>query len=119
MGPDQLDDDLETVDAVARAAHLWIRGRGLDDIRDVAERRALASGLVSGLCSRLNLGSRVTEFVTYVYALLDDEGDMALPVSRYMLDYPFDEENKDAFERGREEAAGIIEMVVGSEKRES
>ncbi|MDA0706876.1 MAG: hypothetical protein O2805_09745 [Proteobacteria bacterium] len=70
-------EDLETIDSVAHAAHLWISSHGFDEIPGLAERRALASGLVAGFCSRLNLGSRLTEFVAYVYALLDNEGDMA------------------------------------------
>ena len=105
-------EDLETIDSVARAAHLWISSHGFDDIPDLGERRALASGLVAGLCSRLNLGSRLTEFVAYVYALLDNEGDMALPVARYMLDTPFVTANRASFERGRAGAAEIIELVT-------
>jgi hypothetical protein len=105
-------EDLETIDAVARAAHLWVRTHSLDSIPDAGERRALASGLVEGLCSRLNLGSRLTEFVAYVYAILDNEGDLALPVARYMLDQPIAAANRVAFARGRAAAAEIIELVL-------
>lgn len=104
-------EDLEIIDSVARAAHLWISSHGFDSIPDLGERRALASGLVEGLCSQLDLGSRLTEFVTYVYALLDNEGDLALPVARYMLDEPFATANREAFEKGRAGAAEIIELV--------
>lgn len=106
------EEDLATIDSVARAAHLWVLSHGLDGIPDRNERRALASGLVVGLCSHLNLGSRQTEFVAYVYALLDSEGDLALPVARYMLEQPFAPANSEAFERGRSEAAEILEMVL-------
>ena len=104
--------DLETIDAVARAAHLWVRAHGLDGIPDPGERRALASGLVEGLCSRLNLGSRLTEFVAYVFALLDNEGDLALPVARYMLDQSIETAYREAFAKGRAGAAEIIDLVL-------
>lgn len=110
--------DLETIDSVARAAHLWIRSRGLDCIPDRGERRALAAGLVAGLCSQLNLGSRQTEFVAYVYALLDSEGDLALPIARYMLQHPFESAHADAFERGRAEAAGILNAAQSGRQAE-
>ena len=46
-------DSLETVDAVARAAHLWIRSLCLNELQTDNERHAIASGLVVGLCERL------------------------------------------------------------------
>ncbi len=112
------EEDLQMIDSVARAAHLWVRSHGLDGIPDRNERRALASGLVVGLCSHLSLGSRQTEFVAYVYALLDSEGDLALPVARYMLEQPFAPANSEAFERGRSEAGEILKIVIHGQAAE-
>ena len=77
-----VDHSLETADAVARAAHIWVRSLCLSELQEENERHALASGLVTGLCERLVLDPRVRELVTYIYALLDDEGSLALSVSR-------------------------------------
>ena len=106
------DDAIETADSVARAAHVWIRSIYLNDLQEEDERYALAGGLVAGLCERLALNPRVRELVAYVYALLDDEGGQALAVSRMMLDQPVPARLRHAYERGRSEAAGIVEMLT-------
>ena len=106
----------ETADAVARATHIWVRSLCLNEHQEEHERHALASGLVAGLCERLVLDPRVRELVAYVYALLDDEGSQALSVSRMMLDRPIPPSNRDAYEKGRSEAVGIIEMLVYHDK---
>lgn len=103
---------LETADAVARATHLWVRSLCMNEMQAASERQALAGGLVAGLCERLALDPRVRELVTYVYALLDDEGSQALSVSRMMLNQPVPPANLIAYEKGRSEAAGIIEMLA-------
>jgi hypothetical protein len=103
---------LETADAIARAAHIWIRSLCLNELYESGERQALAGGLVAGLCERLELDSRVRELVTYVYALLDDEGGQALAVSRLMLSQSVPAFNLAAYEKGRSEAAGIVEMLT-------
>ena len=105
-------DSLETADAVARAAHIWIRSLCLNEMQEADERHALASGLVTGLCERLELSPRVRELVAYVYALLDDDGEQALAVSRKMLDPPVPFSKRPPYERGRSEARGIVEMLV-------
>ena len=107
---------LETADAVARAAHIWVRSLCLNELQEKNERHALASGLVTGLCERLVLNPTVRELVTYVYALLDDEGSLALSVSRKMIDRPVPPSNRQAYEKGRSEAAGIIEMLACHDK---
>ena len=112
MGLPAEDMTLETADAVARAAHLWIRALCLNVMQDPEERQALASGLVAGLCDRLALDPRIRELVAYVYALLDNEGDLALPVARDMLRPTQPATNRDAYEKGRSEAAGIVEMLA-------
>ena len=103
---------LETADAVARAAHIWIRSLCLNELHAAGERQALAGGLVAGLCQRLELDARVQELVTYVYALLDDEGGQALAVSRMMHSQSAPAFNLAAYEKGRAEAAGIVEMLT-------
>ena len=102
---------VETVDAVARAAHLWIRTLCLHEMRSDEERHAVASGLVAGLCERLALTPGVQALVAYVYTLLDNEGRQALALSRLMLAEPLPKPAREAYERGKSEAAGIIELV--------
>lgn len=103
---------LETADAVARAAHLWVRSLCVDEGFAVGERNSLAGGLVAGLCDRLELDPRIRELVAYVYAFLDEEGGQALAVSRMMLMEPVPASQRKAFERGRDEAAAIVEMIA-------
>lgn len=112
MGLPAEDMTLETADAVARAAHLWIRALCLNVMQEPEERQALASGLVAGLCDRLELDPRIRELVAYVYALLDNEGELALPVARDMLRPTPPPTHRDAYEKGRSEAAGIVEMIA-------
>jgi len=104
-------DSLETVDAVARAAHLWIRSLCLNELQTDDERHAIASGLVVGLCERLALNHRIQALVAYVYTLLDNEGNQALAVSRLMLDQPVPRSMRGAYARGKTEAVGIVEML--------
>ena len=106
------NDALETADSVARTAHLWIRSICLNELQLADERCALASGLIAGLCDRLTLNPRVRELVAYVYVLLDNEGSQALATSRVMLGRPRPAPLRDAYERGRSEAAGIVEMLA-------
>ena len=103
---------LETADSVARAAHIWIRSICLNEMQNEEERLALAGGLIAGLCERLALNPRVRELVAYVYTLLDDEGGQALTVSRVMLNQPVPASMSHAYNRGRSEAAGIVEMLA-------
>jgi len=106
------DGSLETADSVARAAHIWIRSICLNEMQKEDERYALAGGLIAGLCERLALNPRIRELVAYVYTLLDDEGGQALTVSRMMLDQPVRTPLRHAYDRGRSEAAGIVEMLT-------
>ena len=111
------DSTLETADAVARAAHIWIRSIYLYEMQEEDERYALAGGLVAGLCERLALNPQVRELVAYVYTLLNDEGGQALEVSRMMLDQPVPAPLRRAYQRGRSEAAGIVEMLAFHDPR--
>jgi hypothetical protein len=103
---------LDTADAVARAAHIWIHSLCMNELHASGERHALAGGLVAGLCERLELDSRVQELVTYVYALLNDEGGQALAISRMMHDQSISAFDYSAYQKGRSEAAGIVEMLT-------
>ena len=110
------DDTLQTADAVARAAHLWVRSLWQDESRPSEERRALAGGLVSGLCDHLELSPRVREVVAYVYSLIDDDGVNALQQSRDMLTSATTPSLHFAYQKGRSEAGGILEMLAYHEK---
>jgi hypothetical protein len=112
-----IDDSLETADVVARTAHIWIRSICLSEMQKEDERHALAVGLVAGLCERLELNARVRELVAYVYTLLDNEGGQALAVSRMMLKKPVPAALRQAHERGRSEATGIVEMLIMHDRR--
>jgi hypothetical protein len=105
------NQQLDTADAVARAAHIWIRSLCLTELHAPAERHALACGLVFGLCERLELDPRVQELVAYVFALLDDEGSQALAASRMMLARSVPSIHLHAYKKGRSEAAAIVEML--------
>lgn len=110
---------LETADAVARAAHIWIRSLCMNELQEEDESRALAGGLVAGLCERLALDPRVRDLVAYVYALLDNEGVQALAVSRMMLERPVPPSHHHAYERGRAEGLGILEMLAIHDQKQS
>ena len=117
IGPPVERDTLATADAVARAAHIWIRSLCLSELQGEDERHALAGGLVAGLCERLALDPRVRDLIAYVYTLLDNEGGQALAVSRLMLDQPVPPLRLRCYERGRSEAAGIVEMLALHDRR--
>ena len=103
---------IETADAVARAAHIWIRSLCLTEMQEPPERHAMACGLVSGLCERLELDPRVEELVAYVYAVIDDEGAQALATSRMMLARSVSRQYRPAYRKGRSEAEAIVEMLA-------
>lgn len=77
----------------------------------------MASGLITGLCERLELNPRVKELVAYVYALLDDEGCGSLAASRVMLQQSIKPANLPAFQKGLSEATAIVEMIGYHDKR--
>jgi len=112
LHPGSDDSSLATADALARAAHLWVRSLCTNEHHTPGDRQCLAGGLVAGLCERLELDPRVRELVAYVYALLDDEGRQALPVSRLMLHQPVSPPLRRTYEAGRSEAAAIVEMLA-------
>ena len=112
-----VDRSLETADAVARAAHIWIRSLCLTDMQAPDERHSMACGLIAGLCERLELDPRVHELIAYVYALLDDEGARSLAASRVMLHQSITPSNLPAYRKGVSEAAAIVEMLAFHKRR--
>lgn len=106
------NQSLDTADAVARAAHIWIRSLCLTDLQDEDEKHSVACGLITGLCERLDLDPRVRELVAYVYALLDDDGTKSLATSRVMLHEAASPTNLPAYKKGLSEAAAIVEMLA-------
>ncbi len=106
------DCSLETADAIARAAHIWIRSLCLTELQEPPERYAIACGLIAGLCARLELDPKVQELVAYVYALIDDEGAQALATSHLMLALSVPSLHRHAYRKGRSEAAAIVEMLA-------
>ena len=106
------DRNLETADAVARAAHLWLRKLGLNTIQNDLKRQALAGGLVAGLCDQLILNTEAKEVVAYVYTLLNNEGPLSLPISRRMLEPPEASGDREAYDRGLSEATEIVELLT-------
>ncbi len=106
------DYSLETADAIARAAHIWIRSLCLTELQEPPERYAIACGLITGLCERLELDPKVQELVAYVYALIDDEGNQALATSHLMLARSVPSQHRHAYRKGRSEAVAIVEMLA-------
>jgi len=106
------DRSLETADAVARAAHIWIRSLCLTEMYGQPERYAMACGLIAGLCERLELDPRVQELVAYVYAIIDDEGGQSLATSRVMLARSIPSKHLHAYRKGCSEAECIVEMLA-------
>ena len=106
------DCSLETADAIARAAHIWIRSLCLTELQEPPERYAIACGLIAGLSDRLELDPKVQELVAYVYALIDDEGAQALATSHLMLARSVPSLHRHAYRKGRSEAAAIVEMLA-------
>jgi hypothetical protein len=108
--------DLEVIDRVARAAHLWVRhGRtqraGDSFDRDATARHNLAAGIISGICDALDLDRRIAVFSAYAYALLDNETEHALEVAYPLFHDQIDTANRAAFQAGRDAADGLIDLL--------
>ena len=112
MGESTGDDSLAIADAVARAAHIWIRSLCLNEFQQADERHSMACGLVMGLCERLDVDPRIHELITYLYVLLDNDADGSLVSTRVILQQAMAPENLPAWQRGMQEAEAIVEMLV-------
>jgi hypothetical protein len=102
---------LETVDAVARSAHLWIRWLDKLDKRPADERQALLGGLVSGLCDLMELDPGVRELAAYAAALLEQGDAEPLKRAREMVAHPDGPRLRAVYQRGRYEAHAIVLML--------
>jgi hypothetical protein len=101
-------DSLEAIDAMARAAHLWVRHlkpatRGLDDTAHAA----FVAGLIAGLCEELGETPAAAGWVGYVYALLDGYGSDALGQSARLAS-PDDIRHLPEYPQGRAEAGHVL-----------
>ena len=84
-------DWLRRADAVARAAHLWVKRRALQHLCEGREESAMAargyaSGLIEGLARSLELTPQEYQMVAYVFCLLNGNEKDALEAARALLD---------------------------------
>jgi hypothetical protein len=112
LGEPTDDDSLAIADAVARAAHIWIRSHCLNEFQHADERRSMACGLIAGLCGRLDVDLRIQGLITYLYALLDNDADGSLALTRVIFQRAMAPENLSAYERGMRDAEAIVELFV-------
>lgn len=107
---------LETVNRVARAAHLWIRHNQLAQTFAPVGAAGhahpeLAAGVISGLCDALLLDGQVALLSAYAYALLDGEDEQALNTARALLKQRRTAAEAVAFRDGTLAALDIIAVV--------
>jgi hypothetical protein len=107
---------LETVNRVARAAHLWIRHK--QAIRPFTPSPAtelthneLAAGVISGVCDALALDGQHALLAAYAYALLDGEDEQALNTARALLSQHRTVAEAAAYRDGKLTALEIIAVV--------
>jgi hypothetical protein len=107
---------LETVNRVARAAHLWIRHK--QTIRPFTPPPAieqthneLAAGVISGVCDALALDGQHALLAAYAYALLDGEDVQALSTARALSSQHRTVAEAAAFRDGKLTALEIIAVV--------
>lgn len=111
--------DLDAIDAIAQSVHLWTRCGDCQGIVRTG-RQAFAGGMITGLCRRFGLDDRVRELSAYAYALLDDCGGQALPVTRLLLDAGDAGETASAWREGAREARAIcVSLLDGGPKEEA
>ena len=117
--------DLEAIDRVARAAHLWIRhgrafGHLIDDDgpaygADGPAHHNLVAGVISGLCEAFELNHRCALLSAYAYALIESETGHALAIASALHHRPIETRYLSAFEAGRAAAENLIAMLVAAE----
>lgn len=114
--PIRAGSDLDAIDAIAQSVHLWTRCRDCQGIVRTG-RQAFAGGMITGLCRHFGLDDRVRELSAYAYALLDDCGSQALPVTRLLLEPRDGEESANAWLAGDREARAMCESVLDGEPK--
>jgi hypothetical protein len=107
---------LETVDRVARAAHLWVRhGRAVRELSpgsgSTARRHELAAGVISGLCDALALNGDDALLAAYVYALLAGEDDEALATATAVYRQRAEPSEHFAFIEGQSAAGDLLAIL--------
>ena len=107
---------LETVNRVARAAHLWIRHKKAATIFTSAATvkqpdHQLAAGVISGLCDALELDGQTALLSAYAYALLEGEDEHALHTARALLEQGRATTKAPAYRDGKLVALDIIGVV--------
>jgi len=111
--------ELEQVDAIAQSVHLWTRCRDYQGVVRTG-RQAFAGGMISGLCDHLGIDERVRELASYAFALLDDCGRQALPVTRILLGEAGLAGDAEAWSEGSRDArafcASLFDRIPGKEE---
>ena len=107
---------LETVNRVARAAHLWVRHKQasapyIPSTSAAQAHHVLAAGVISGLCDALLLDGQHALLSAYAYALLDGEGEQALSTARALSTERRTTAEAAAFRDGKLAALDIIAVV--------
>jgi hypothetical protein len=107
---------LETVNRVARAAHLWIRHKQaaapfVPSTTVVQADHELAAGVISGLCDALNLDGQHALLSAYAYALLEGEDDQALHTAHALFEQGSSTAEAIAYREGKLMALEIIGVV--------
>jgi hypothetical protein len=109
---------LETVNRVARAAHLWIRHKQTSPpfnpsttAAQAQDHHVLAAGVISGLCDALLLDGQHALLSAYAYALLDGEDEQALSTARALSTERRTIAEAAAFRDGKLVALDIIAVV--------
>lgn len=102
-------DDIGRIDAIARAAHLWVRHLepSTSQWREDGH-LAFVAGVIAGLCVELRQSEGSHRVVAYVYALLDGFGTDALRQANAITAACSDAAHAGDYTRGREEAVGIV-----------
>ena len=108
--------NLEIVDRVARATHLWIRHigstRSFSSVGNIpVARQNLVAGLISGLCDQFDLDSRCAVYSAYAYGLLDGETEHAIAIAYLLLNQQIETKYRPAFEEGQKAAGDLVAIL--------
>jgi hypothetical protein len=115
--------ELEAIDRVARATHLWIRHerafmRLAEQDGHGPGRHNLVAGVIAGLCDALDLDQRCAVLAAYAYALIDSETEHALAIAYPLCNRQIETRYLSAFEAGRNAAADLI-AILGAQNPEA
>jgi len=107
---------LETINRVARSAHLWIRHKQaiqpyIPSTAGEQTHNEMAAGLISGVCDALALDRQHALLAAYAYALLDGEDEQALNTARALSTKNRTIAEATAFRDGKLAALEIIAVV--------